>query len=242
MIELYQELVPFTNEKTSARASQNEAYTNPVLMPLSFDVTSSYNTVETVLYLRNNDKDKFYNNIHICLLAPESLFSDSDNLVTPGTLSSAFLSVNNSIVTTVFKNSSNVTLAILDTEYDSYTVPANNTQLNVASFNLAGEPAVICNTMFPISGVQYYNIAQDAQAGAEVLDVRFSAGYDEISENNWLTKKRSIVIPAIGNSTTPDNSYIPVRMRLTLNRSYGDMLTLRRYSINVAWGYEGTRV
>jgi hypothetical protein len=235
MIELYQELVPFTNEKSSHEASKDGAYTNPIVAPLSFDVTSAFNTVETVLYIRNTDKDKYYNNVHICLLAPTEAANDIYE-VQPFSLNSVILSTTNGVTTTLFKNANPLTKFILDTEYCSEVDPVPSITLLMSTIDTS-----MCNSLFPLSGISTpdYTISQ---VNSEVIDVRFSFGYDEVSENNWQTKKRSLVIPAIGNQYTPDNSFIPVRMRLYLNQNYGDMLTLRKYSIHLAYGYEGALV
>lgn len=230
MIELYQELVPFTNEKTTYKASTNDAFTNPILMPLSFDVTSSYNTVETVLYIRNNNKDKFYTNVHVCLLAPIA-YSNTPTNFTPDTVLVSFAV---SGAKTLFKQGSTTKYEV-DTEYGIDTYPAN--------FNLYMPTidSTIGQTLVPFSGISSPNYTI-SQVNSEVLDARFSLGYDEVSEKGWLTKSHSVIIPSIGNSTMPDNSYYPVRMRLTLNNNYGDMLTLRNFSVHIAYASEGNVV
>lgn len=233
MIELYQELVPFTNEKSGHKASEDGAYTNPIVAPLSFDVTSAFNTVETVLYIRNTDKDKYYNNVHICLLAPTEAFNDEIETQSFA-LNSVIVSTTNGVTTTLFKTATPTTKFILDTEYCSEVAPSPSITLSMSTFDSG-----MCNSLFPLSLISSpdYTISQ---VNSEVIDARFSLGYDEVSENNWKLKSSSLIIPAIGNQTTPDNSFIPVRMRLYLNQNYGDILTLRKYSIHLAYGYEGT--
>ena len=88
--------------------------------------------------------------------------------------------------------------------------------------------------MVPFSHISYFK-----GHNPEVTDVRFSVGYDEVSETDWKTKCASVILPSIGNAGMPDNSFIPIRMRLTLNNNYGDMLTLRKYSLHIAYGTEG---
>jgi hypothetical protein len=227
MIELYQELVPFTNEKTTNKVSKDGEYTNPIFMPLSFDVTSSYNTVESVLYIRNNHPKEYYDNVHICLLAPIAYASNpsvSDGLPITQTITTSLASSGGKVL---FKQGA-TTHFELDTEYCSGVTPNPLPALNVSTFsNTIGISTV------PISGITNYTLDT---ANYEIADVRFSLGYDEVSESAWKTKNHSIIIPSIGNSSMPDNSFIPVRMRITLNNKYGDMLTLRKFSVHIGYG------
>lgn len=227
-LELYQELVPFTNEKTTNKASVNEAYSNPILMPLSFDVTSSYNTVETVLYIRNRNKDVHFTNIAICLLAPIGYTSIPD-IVPQFDTEEIYVSVDGDAHKTSIRDAS-ISKWEFDTEYISEV--STPFYLMANSFD-----ASVGYTTVPFSN--YTTGFTINKSISEVIDVRFSHGYDEVSEIDWLTKKASIILPSIGNSTYPDNSFIPVRMRLTLNNSYGNMLTLRNFSLHLSYGATG---
>ncbi len=73
MIELYQELIPFSNNKNPNAVSQNGSLSNPILLSTSLDITSMYTTVEGVIYIRNNDPAKYYKNVMVCLMAPSQI-------------------------------------------------------------------------------------------------------------------------------------------------------------------------
>jgi len=70
------------------------------------------------------------------------------------------------------------------------------------------------------------------------VDVKFSYGYDELSELDWQGLTSVLVIPMIGNKTTPDTSYVPIRMRFTINSS-PTIFTIRDYFIDVSYVFEG---
>jgi hypothetical protein len=69
-ITVFQEERPFSNKKTIAEISTGTAYSNPVIMPISLDLTenSEGNIFETVIYLRNNELDKYYRNVVVSLV------------------------------------------------------------------------------------------------------------------------------------------------------------------------------
>jgi hypothetical protein len=230
MIELYQELVPFTNDKTQNAASTNSTYSNPILMPLSLDVTSSYNIVETVIYIRNSDKDKYYDNVFISLMAPKSCMTDPVLQTDAFAIGSIVYDHN---AQEVIVSDTNSVRFKVDVEYCAETVPSNLTpEIDITSWD---DGTAVSNAL-PISGITNYTI----QSQLPVKDVRFSYGYEELSELVWSSKSHSLMLPSIGNQSLPDNSYIPIRMRIYLNNTYGDLLTLRDYSINVSYSSEGT--
>ena len=69
-IQVFQEELPFSNKKTVASISTGGSYNNPVIIPISLDLTnnSDGNIFETVLYIRNDDISAYYNNIVISLV------------------------------------------------------------------------------------------------------------------------------------------------------------------------------
>lgn len=229
MIELYQELVPFTNDKSNYSASQSNTYSNPILMPLSLDVTSTYNVVETVIYVRNNDKDKYYENVFVCLLAPKSQLSDTQKANDTYTITSIPYDYDNGIINLYASTTNKFSV---DTEYCAETVPSGSISLEVSTY----DDGTGASVLLPVSGVTGCNLA----SLTPVKDVRFSYGYDEVSELGWQSKSHSLIIPNIGNAALTDTSYIPVRMRIYLNNNYGDLITLRDYSINISYSLEGS--
>ena len=227
-LELYQEIIPFTNEKMPHPVSSGNSYSNPVVMPLSFDVTSVYNTVESIVYIRNNDKDKFYKTVAIMLMAPKAEFANNGVATATYTVESVVCSSTNFTV----KEQGGASRHVVDVEYSTEMLPTFPISFNQDTW-FDGDT----NAMLPISGVSGYELSS---VNSSILDVKFSYGYDEVSELAWLDKKHCVIIPMIGNSTMPDNSYIPIRIRITLNNE--SMFTLKKYSINVCYEYEGTIV
>jgi hypothetical protein len=68
MINLYQEQIPFSNKVLDKSISMNGAYTNPVIMPFALDFTAYNNSLETVMYIRNDAVDKYYKNVVVSLM------------------------------------------------------------------------------------------------------------------------------------------------------------------------------
>lgn len=224
-LELYQEIIPFTNEKMPYPVSTGNSYSNPVVMPLSFDVTSVYNTVESVIYIRNNDKDKYYRNVLITFMAPKEEFDDGNvSTVTYNIGSVTCTSANELII----KDDITDLRHIVDIEFTSEIPPESN-----FSFNLGTWFDGTSNAMLPVSGADPYIISP---LNSSISDVRFSYGYDEVSELEWANKKHGIVIPWIGTSGMPDNSFIPIRLRIWLNSE--SLFTLKKYAINVSYDAE----
>jgi hypothetical protein len=234
-LELFQELIPFSNEKSNFATSGNGTFTNPIVMPLSFDVASAANTVETIFYIRNNDKDKYYKNVLVTLMAPQSDFNDP-------TISTRTANANN--ITLTATNTSNVKVTLyypvgdphpVDLEYSSELLSGGN--LN-ATVNISTWFDNTSTANIPISGETGFTLSQ---VSSDILDVRFSYGYDEVSELNWLSKKHGVLIPSIGNNTLPDNSFIPIRIRMYINGN-GSLYTMRKYALNLSYEAEMTRV
>lgn len=69
------------------------------------------------------------------------------------------------------------------------------------------------------------------------LSVKFSYGYDEISNAMWAGKRPVLVIPTIGTQGTPNLQYIPIRMRLNWKQP-PTLLTIRDYFIDVSYESE----
>jgi hypothetical protein len=70
------------------------------------------------------------------------------------------------------------------------------------------------------------------------IRVKFSYGYDQISDYDWSKLKSVLVIPTIGNSTTPDTSYIPIRMRIEW-LTHPSIYTIRKYFLDVSYSTQG---
>ena len=68
MITLFQESVPFSNNRLDEKISKDGKYSNPVMMSYAFDTTIDSNIFETVVYLRNDDQSKYYKNVVIALM------------------------------------------------------------------------------------------------------------------------------------------------------------------------------
>lgn len=228
-LELYQEIIPFTNEKMPNPVSTGNSFSNPVVMPLSFDVTSIYNTVESVIYIRNDDKDKYYTNVAVMLMAPKDEFADNAISGATYTIGSVTATSSNTIV---IKDSNGSAKMAVDTEFTSEIPPSLPITFNQETW-FDGNT----NTMVPISGINGNKLSS---INSSLTDVKFSYGYDEVSELEWKNKKSSIIINNIGTSTAPDNSYIPIRIRLWLNNE--SLFTLKKYAINICYSTEGTIV
>jgi hypothetical protein len=70
------------------------------------------------------------------------------------------------------------------------------------------------------------------------IDVKFSYGYDQISDYKWSTINSGLIIPYIGNATTPDTSYIPIRMRVTW-KTTPSTYTIRKFFLDVSYTSTG---
>ena len=235
-LELYQEIIPFSNEKARYPVSSNGSLSNPIVMPLSFDVTSTLNTVETVFYIRNNSIDKYYTNVLITLMAPKTDFADYENLSSVSFDIDHIKVMSNpasggSNVITNFYTSDNDLKFTLDTDYtyEIVSLPVSGAFIDPTTWSNS-----LSNDDLPISGITNFTLDQ---VNSNISNARFSFGYDEVSELEWGNKRHSILIPTIGNSINPDNSFIPIRLRIWIN-GYRSSYTLRDYFINISYESE----
>lgn len=67
-IQLFQEQIPFSNKRLDKPISGDGVFTNPVIAPFSFDFTTYVNTLECVIYVRNNSQEHYYKNLTMCLM------------------------------------------------------------------------------------------------------------------------------------------------------------------------------
>lgn len=67
-IQLFQEQIPFSNKRLDRPISNDGVFTNPVIAPFSFDFTTHVNTLECVIYIRNDSQEHYYKNIVVSLM------------------------------------------------------------------------------------------------------------------------------------------------------------------------------
>lgn len=210
MINVFQELIPFSNKRLEQPISKDETYTNPIIMPFALDDTGGSNKLEVVFYIRNDSQSHYYTNILV------SLMKDTTSATTP-TVTDGFVNFN----------------------YD-YTIPYLS--LNGYS-NIPAE--VVYESASYNSSLAYTNkfysnympVTDETMTIDNTVSVKFSFGYNELSDLDWSTKKSVLLIPNIGNKTMPDMSYMPVRMRMTWNRT-PSLLTIRDYFIDITYQNE----
>lgn len=204
MITLYQEQTPFSNKRLDKQISKDALYTNPVIMPYAFNSTSEYNSLETVIYIRNNDPSKYYTNIVVALMTEETTdsISNSTGAIYSSPASGIYLSLPSTSIPLV-----------LDTVYESYVFTDDIRMTNKYKSNYV---PVISN---------------------ELIEIKFSYGYDELSNHEWSKKKSGLLIPYIGNSSLYDMSYIPIRMRVNF-LSEPAIYTIRDYFIDISYEEE----
>ena len=203
MITLYQEQTPFSNRRLDKKISQDKLYTNPVIMPYAFNSTSEYNSLETVIYIRNDDPSKYFTHIVVSLLKEESdNGSMSTGVITTNPASGTYLSL-----------SSSTTPLYLENVYESYAAP---TTINLTNKYMSN----------------YLAVSFD-----ELIEVKFSYGYDEVSNYEWSKKKSGLFIPYLGNSSLYDMSYIPIRMRINF-LTEPSIFTMRDYFIDISYEEE----
>lgn len=116
------------------------------------------------------------------------------------------------------------------------------------TFSLNNDTNIPVSKAYPYQGVQStvkvlnntyrqnYTPVTDGSDGT--VSVKFSYGYDEVSALDWNDLSSVLVIPMIGNSTTPDTSYIPIRMRVTF-KTIPTIFTIRDYFLDISYVYEG---
>ena len=209
MIQLFQEAIPFSNKRIDAPASQDGSYLNPVIMPFAINTTLGSNVFETVAYIRNTSIENFYNDVVICLMKEDSNIH---------TLSPApgILSTNN-------------TTKAVSISINDYTG---------IDCSLGFPYAASQSTSKRMDNVYQNNYIPITSLTDSRIDVKFSYGYDEVSALEWDSMSSILVIPSIGNQTTPDTSYIPIRIRITFKES-PSILTIRDYFIDISYLYEG---
>lgn len=213
-ITLYQESIPLSNKRVTNPISQNNSYTNPVIMSYAYDGTVAVNVLETVLYIRNDEPNKYYRNIVVTLMK-----SSGD----PAALA-------NGIIKNVTGIGPCLQLGPLSVPA-SWSVeqppilPENGVYL-ANKYNLDSTPIL---DFIDANGVR--------QSSDENVSVKFSFGYDELSNAEWQLQKDALIIPTVGNMSMPDTSYIPVRMRMYW-KSVATLATVRDYFIDVSYEQE----
>jgi hypothetical protein len=209
MIQLFQESIPFSNKRIDAPTSKDGSFLNPVIMPFAINTTLGSNTFETVIYIRNTSIENFYNDIVVSLMKEDSNISET-----------------------------NITSGVLKTDHST----------GIVKFSVNDYTDIVISPGFPYIGTQsaikvldgkyqqnYMPVLPSTDAA---VSVKFSYGYDELSNLDWDSTSPIIVIPMIGNQTTPDTSYIPIRMRLTFNET-PSVFTIRDYFIDISYALEG---
>ncbi|MDY0198782.1 MAG: hypothetical protein RBR68_13310 [Tenuifilaceae bacterium] len=212
MINVFQEAVPFSNRRLDEKISQDGAYTNPIIMPFCLDSTGGENKLEVVFYIRNDSQAHYYKNVLV------SLMKEVEVEGTP-VLSNASMSQSSDIT-----NNPELAIGI----YTKIKVMPS-----VENYSLSG--SFIYNRKFYNN---YLPIVPQTTGVDSNISVKFSYGYDEVSEQEWENVKRSaLLIPSIGNSTTPDMSYIPIRMRIEW-KTQPTIFTIRDYFLDVTYQEE----
>lgn len=201
MITLYQEQIPLSNKRLEKQISQDGLYTNPVIMPYAFNSTSEYNSLETVIYIRNNDPSKYYTNIAVTLLKSIELeaYSLSTGIITNNPASGISLSL-----------STSESPIKLESAFETYNPPSTINLTNKYQSNYV-----------PFSNDNF-------------IDVKFSYGYDELSNYEWSKKKEGLYIPYIGNQSLYDMSYIPIRIKINFLQD-PTIFTIRDYFIDISY-------
>ena len=208
MIKVFQESIPFSNKRLDYEISQDSAYTNPIIMPFCLDSTGGDNTLEVVFYIRNDSQSHFYTNVLITLM------KEAQVQTTP-TLNDAFINFDTGPALLSVNGYNNIPVDI------AYEGTLYNTGLTFAS--------KYYSNYFPISA-QTYSLDNN-------VSVKFSYGYEEISELEWTNKNSALLIPSIGNSTMPDMSYIPIKMRIKWLTT-PSILTIRDYFLDISYQSE----
>ena len=218
-LTLYQEQIPFSNKKTDFPISSGNTYTNPVIMSFAFDFTICTNFLETVMYIKNDEIDKWYKNVVITLCK-----KDTSQGAMP-IIAQAVIDEDLAFGTYVKIGSRPIVPVTFSTE--TYpTLP--NGGLIVAGQYLS-DAIPITDYIDPSTSVSVFT--------DESINARFSYGYDELSNVEWANMKPGLVIPQIGSTGQADNSYIPIRLRL-IWKSTSSLFTIRDYFIDVSYQSE----
>jgi hypothetical protein len=233
MIELYQELIPFSNNKNPNAVSQNGTLSNPILLSTSLDITSMYTTVEGVIYIRNNDPTKYYKNVLVCLMAP-SRFLDISRMKDQYGHQCKNDQFN---IKNIYFDSSVSTLNIIDTS----DINRVNLKAEYCSEMLPTDREIVFDKSLWFDGrtnSSYLPASYEIISSGVAKNALLSYGYDEISVTKWKDKSSIIIIPSIGTSTTPDTSYIPIRIRIDIQQNSTMLSSLTDYSLNVMYENE----
>lgn len=225
-IQLFQEQIPFSNQRLNQPISQNSVFTNPVIMPFAFDFTTYGSALEIVLYIRNNSQQKAYKNVIINLMKRSS-----------GTASPvAGLLENDDEIGQVF-SLNGFSCPISWSVEETPIIP-------VEGINILGSQYY--DTFLPVFNYSYVDNAGDKQIVETDanINVKFNYGYDELTQVEWEQANSTLIIPSIGTLPTLSNpegmydiSYIPIRMRINWKaRTTGT--TIRDYFINICYEEE----
>ena len=205
-LNVFQEQIPFTNQRVTNAVSSGNYY-NPIVMPLSFDVVNYRNFIETVFYIRNDSPITYYNDVLVSLVTINSGVASN--------VASSLTAPNGTPADTIMFNF----------DGNTYKVSSSSEVID-AAMN-------ITSLSFPST---YSFVSPDNANNASDIRVKFSYGYDELSESAWEAQNEMLYIPAIGNLNTPDTSYIPIRMRIELLGN-NPLYTIRNYSLDVSYGF-----
>lgn len=235
MIELYQELIPFSNNKNPNTVSENGTLSNPVLMSTSLDITSMYTTVESVIYIRNNDPTKYYKNVLISLMAPSrfldisKMYDQFGNQCTNDQFTIKDIYYDSSVGTFNMTDENNINRIKLSAEYCSEMLPTDREIFFDKSLWFDGR-----------TNSSYLPASKEIISSGVAKNALLSFGYDELSVTRWAQKSNILIIPFIGNQTTPDTSYIPIRVRIDIQQNSTMLSSLTDYAINVMYEQEYT--
>jgi len=226
-IQLFQEQIPFSSQRLNHPVSQNGAFTNPVIMPFAFDFTTYGNTLEIVIYIRNNSQQKVYKNVVIGLMKR-----------TAGTPTPVVASLEESFALGQILNVNGQECPI---SWSVDQAPSLDPVVSIAGDNYYSNFFPIYNYNYIDGNGDYQEVESDSN-----INVKFSYGYDELSQVEWDKASSILAIPSIGTLPTLENpagmydiSYAPVRMRINWKaRTAGT--TIRDYFINIAYEEEVT--
>lgn len=220
MLNLFQELVPFSNKRLDKAVSSDSAYSNPVIMSFAFDFTVCSNMLETVLYIRNDIQPDCYSNIVITLMREDSEITSP--IVSSGEIAtyedgSPKFSVNG---------------YAMPLGYSVETIPTIGDAIPI--------PGAYKTNYVPVMSDLDPDTGNSLETDNKIA-VKFNYGYDELSNVDWQTRHSALCIPNIGYKSsidnpfgTPDTGYHAVRMRLTW-KAQSTLLTVRNYFIDVSY-------
>lgn len=207
-LELYQESVPFSNKRLDQKASTDGNFTNPVVVPFSFDFTSALNSLECVIYIKNTSTEFRYENVIVSLMEEPTVAATAAH----ATISD--------------DGSDNITFSLSGTDVRVGFSVEDNPLTGGQQFSLISDPDTDKNG--------YYDSYIPVGDSHNKLNVRFSYGYDEISGVDWNTKGNVLIIPNIGTTGIPDTSYHPVRIRIDW-RDRTELFTVRDFFLDISY-------